>query len=72
VGAAKVVKVAAHAAGVGAREVRGIRHQHEAHAGWPIDFGAVAVGGEVAEKTVIQGRALCAGWRWIGSSREHK
>ncbi len=52
VGAAKVMEVAAHAASVWARQVRGIRHEHEAHAGGPKDFGAVAMGGEVAEKTV--------------------
>jgi hypothetical protein len=52
VGAAKVMEVAAHAASVLARQVRGNRHEHEAHAGGPKDFGAVAVGGEVAEKAV--------------------
>ncbi len=61
VGAAKVVEVTTHAAGVWAREVGGIRHQHESHAGRPIDFGAVTVGGEVAEETVEVAHGVLGG-----------
>ncbi len=61
VGAAKVMEVAAHAASVWARQIRGIRHEHEAHAGGPKDFGAVAVGGEVAEKAVEVAHGVLSG-----------
>ncbi len=61
VGATKVVEVTAHAAGVWAREVGGIRHQHESHAGRPIDCGAVTVGGESAEETVEVAHGVLSG-----------
>jgi hypothetical protein len=65
--AAKVVEVAAHAASIWTRQVGGIRHEYESHAGGPKDFGSLAVGGEVAEKTaevahgVLSGGGLGAG-----------
>ncbi len=64
------MEVAAHAASVWARQVRGIRHEHEAHAGGPKDFGAVAVAGEVAEKTVeVAHGVLGGGGLWAGESK---